>query len=97
MCKKRQVDAQPEVAFDALNLKARGSLREGRAVSVRAPRLIFALSFLSEKEERASKSPRSFILASVFGFLQELNAGAHITAKLARIIERVGAAYHLFE
>ncbi len=97
LCQQREINAQPEMAFDALGLKAGGTIREKYAASVRAPLLLFALSFLSEKEERAPQPPRRFILASVFGFQQELDAGAHVTVMLSRVVERVGAASNLFE
>jgi hypothetical protein len=94
---ERQIDAQPEMAFDALLLKTRGLFREKYAASVRAPSLIFRLRFLTEKEERAPQSPRRFIRACVLSFEQKLNARAHVTLALARFVEHVGTPCDLFE
>jgi hypothetical protein len=94
---ERQVDTQPEMAFDPFELKARCLFTERYGSTVSRARFLFALSFLSEEEERASQPPQGFILTDVFSLLQELDADIHVTRMLTRIVKRIGAACDLFE
>lgn len=90
------IDAQPEIAFDALRVHLCGLLADVESASVKRTRFLFIKSFLAEKEERAPPSPQSFILSCAHGFLQEPNACAHVLQIFALIIKSVCAAYQLF-
>lgn len=61
---KRKINAEPEVSLDAARLKTRGTRAGRRAASMKGAYALFFRRFLTEKKERAAKSPSRAVVVS---------------------------------